>query len=222
MLCAELPGIDDYYENDERDCSIPLADKQTESCSQSAHLPTGEHSEMQSSCHLRSVSPEPDEHDCSLPLAAEQSAGYSQSAQLTTAEHRQEQNCCPSQSVSAGQDCEEQNEGIVHRRVVKLRKRILVNETDDDDDEEASDVTEYCNRPRISSDEDITQRPKIQRRRWTEVERELVMRVFGNDITNKRMPSGARLVETSRNMGTRTVAQLRTYINNHIKGKMKL
>lgn len=176
MLCAELPGIEEYDETDE--------------------------------------------HDCLLPLADEQSEGYSQSAQLTTGGHREKQSSCLSQSISTDTDCEGQEEVAVQRSAVKPRKRIRL--ITDDDDEEASAVTERHKRERIVSDDDVTRPPKIQRRRWTEDERELVMRVFGNDITNKTMPSGAKLVDTSRNMGTRTVAQLRTYINNHIMGKMKL
>jgi hypothetical protein len=53
-------------------------------------------------------------------------------------------------------------------------------------------------------------------------EHDLVTKAFGNDITSKVMPRGARLHEFANTLGTgRTVAQIRSYIHNFISGKLR-
>ena len=61
----------------------------------------------------------------------------------------------------------------------------------------------------------------ICRRRWTDEERHILFKHFGSDITAKSMPSGKRLIEVARKMNyARTVAQIRTQVNNYINGKI--
>jgi hypothetical protein len=69
--------------------------------------------------------------------------------------------------------------------------------------------------------EDI-KHPKIQRRRWTAVEHDMVFLAFGKEICKKIIPDGTRLAELACKMNTgRTVAQLRSYVHNYISGKSK-
>ena len=49
-----------------------------------------------------------------------------------------------------------------------------------------------------------------------------VVQALGKDISNKTMPSGIRLMELAQKMSrSRTVAQIRTQVNNYIKMKVK-
>ena len=61
----------------------------------------------------------------------------------------------------------------------------------------------------------------VSRPRWTEEERRILFQHFGQDITAKSMPFGKQLVEASNKMKTRTIAQIRTQVNNYINGKIK-
>jgi len=64
--------------------------------------------------------------------------------------------------------------------------------------------------------------PAHKKLRWTNEERELLFQTFGAQITNKVMPNGRQLTEVAAKMQTRTVAQIRTQINNYINGKTKI
>lgn len=83
----------------------------------------------------------------------------------------------------------------------RKRERVVDNEVEEVDDTKCA---KYC------------------RRRWSADEKDMVFRAFGQDITNKTMPSGSKLEVFLHTMKTgRTVAQLRTFIHNYISGKTK-
>jgi hypothetical protein len=64
---------------------------------------------------------------------------------------------------------------------------------------------------------------KHKKRRWTETETALLFQSFGKVITNQKMPSGSRLLEVAKVMNhSRTLAQIRTQVNNYIKQKRKM
>lgn len=61
---------------------------------------------------------------------------------------------------------------------------------------------------------------KIVRRKWSHEDTNLICTTFKTDINNKRMPDGKRMAALLPQLSTkRTIAQLRTQINNYIKGK---
>jgi len=76
--------------------------------------------------------------------------------------------------------------------------------------------------PSLQSTNDIQATQTFKKRRWTNEERDLLFQTFGAQITNKVMPPGRQLAELSAKMQTRTVAQIRTQINNYINGKTKI
>ena len=59
-----------------------------------------------------------------------------------------------------------------------------------------------------------------KKRRWTDEEMSLLMQMFGSDIAMKKMPSGQRIAFLSTQI-CRTIPQIRTQVNNFIKGKLK-
>lgn len=60
---------------------------------------------------------------------------------------------------------------------------------------------------------------KRRRQRWSSEERETLYRAFGADITNRRMPPGWKIAEVAKKLPGRSVAQIRTQVNNYVKGK---
>ena len=146
--------------------------------------------------------------------------------------------------VSASDDGPDSFDGLEQETLA------LVSEKNDDDDEETTRsssqvITEVGHddgddvdgvrqvgrkRAHISSDEDDDNEeekqisaPKCSRRRWSQIEQDKVFGAFGQDISNKIVPNGARLVEMIKQLNTgRTVAQLRSYIHNVISGKVNL
>jgi len=59
------------------------------------------------------------------------------------------------------------------------------------------------------------------KRRWTSEEREMLLKAFGSEITKKVMPQGKKIAELAKRMGTRTVAQVRTQVNNYVTRKIR-
>ena len=73
---------------------------------------------------------------------------------------------------------------------------------------------------RMKFDDETSSKLRHSKRRWTERENAMLFLAFGTDITNKTMPSGRRLLELAVKMKhSRTVAQIRTQVNNYIKLK---
>jgi len=70
------------------------------------------------------------------------------------------------------------------------------------------------------NDDDDENSPKIKRRRWSDEKRQLLFSEFGQDITNKVMPKTHQITAIARKMKDRTVAQIRTQINNYVTGKL--
>jgi len=84
----------------------------------------------------------------------------------------------------------------------KRRKRVIVSDSDSDSDPEPKKPVKHV------------------KRRWTDKESKQLYEAFGRDITNKTMPSGARIAELALKMGTRTIPQIRTQVHNYISGKL--
>lgn len=73
------------------------------------------------------------------------------------------------------------------------------------------------------SDEDaITVATSSRRRRWTVKEMQQLSAAFGSCIHSKTMPSGKQISDLAKNMPGRTVAQIRTQINNLVLGKRSI
>lgn len=62
----------------------------------------------------------------------------------------------------------------------------------------------------------------LRRRRWTDDEREKLLRVVGGHITKKTMLSGREIIALARILPGRSVAQIRAQVNNYITGKVRL
>lgn len=60
---------------------------------------------------------------------------------------------------------------------------------------------------------------KRSRRPWSSEEREMMYRMFGADITKRHMPRTWQIAEVARKLPGRTIAQIRTQVNNYIRGK---
>jgi hypothetical protein len=83
-----------------------------------------------------------------------------------------------------------------------------------------------CKRIIESDDEteelDTQVKPRHKKRRWTDEENAMLMQAFGNDIANKKMPTGTRILDLHEKMRhSRTIAQIRTQVHNYISGKHK-
>lgn len=64
---------------------------------------------------------------------------------------------------------------------------------------------------------------KHRKRRWSETEKQMLFKDFGDDISKKTMPCGRRISKLAYAMSnTRTVAQIRTQIHNYISGKLSM
>lgn len=59
------------------------------------------------------------------------------------------------------------------------------------------------------------------KRRWSFEENTVFKRAFLDALSKKQMPSGEEIMSVSKEMGTRTVAQIRTRLNNIMLGKQK-
>ena len=60
------------------------------------------------------------------------------------------------------------------------------------------------------------------KRRWSFEENTIFKRAFQETLLNKKMPTGDEILSCSKEIKTRTVAQIRTRLNNIILGKQKL
>ena len=60
------------------------------------------------------------------------------------------------------------------------------------------------------------------KRRWSFEENTVFKRAFQDALLNKKMPSGKEILSVSKEIKTRTVAQIRTRLNNIMLGKQKL
>jgi len=81
-----------------------------------------------------------------------------------------------------------------------------------------------CRRRRLVTHHDMQSNTKQKhaKRRWTREERDMLFEMFGAELTKKSMPSGLRIAELAKRMGTRTVMQIRSQLSNYICGKLKL
>lgn len=102
---------------------------------------------------------------------------------------------------------------LPERKKEERRKRKLEKNKDSRDSDIDTDCDSECD------DRHLVKNPK---RRWTDAETSMLLVAFGRHVTNKTMPSGKEIGELARKMSnSRTVAQIRTQINNYITGKNK-
>jgi len=84
--------------------------------------------------------------------------------------------------------------------------------------------TKRCNllnqRKNCHAGEESPVRPILKRRRWTSVEVNKLFGVFGQNIVDRKMPSGKQITELARHLPRRTIAQIRTQVHNYISGKI--
>jgi hypothetical protein len=133
--------------------------------------------------------------------------------------------------VSDATDCED---------VLDADEPKVMNRSQDDDDDEDfspdSDATVSSSEPSVETEvlrcKNIKNRQTadfthhhapIKRRRWSPAELAILFKEFGMHITSKRMPDGKSLARAVQLLGgTRTVSQIRTQVNNYIKGKLNM
>lgn len=63
---------------------------------------------------------------------------------------------------------------------------------------------------------------RVTKRRWTDAETSTFKKAFQANIDKKEMACGANIAAVQKVMGTCTIAQIRTRLNNIILGKQKL
>ncbi|XP_071491977.1 uncharacterized protein [Diadema antillarum] len=95
-------------------------------------------------------------------------------------------------------------------------KRARLLETSDEDRKGDSQEETHCQRQR-GMDKSVV----IKKKRWTEVENRIFYQTFQKYVMSKKMPPRRLLERVANELPCRSVAQIRTRVNNFIKDKQK-